>query len=963
MRKFISVLLALMLVLSLTTVAFSAYNVVDDDAPSLEEAMEDYDGGVQKVYFQMPDGTTGPEATQDVYVHVPEVLDPETGEVIEEAHDDLVISEGTKALSWFNDFNLAADGKHYAGIYWWDAPASPSNWPGYKMELEDEDNNIYSVVMPGDGELTTAIFNNGVDGGTDSSLPIYYEAAQTINNNMEGAEAYDYDTLWEDTYNAYDFDGCIYIIDPDQVSINSFSGKQTCGGNWYFYYGNGCYGNVRLDSEDFVSAEDNCVNPDHKHGVEDPTIPAPEPTAEPTTTPEPTAEPTTAPEPTAEPTTAPEPTAEPTTAPEPTAEPTTAPEPTAEPTTAPEPTAEPTEPAPAEYKVYAVGNGVGAWLNGISWNPGAEANLMTENTKDVWTFNGSFDDQVPATAEFKFAIDGTWDVNFGIAGDATVANGVEMDAVKGGENIKIPALTAESTVTAVLDLSNYDAEADTGAKVTVSWTGQAEPEVFEAGYYVTGTVAGWGLNKDFYMTDEGDGLYSYGPIALTTEDMIKVISPNKKGTAIGQWYPDGMDNNRVVPVDGEYMIYFRPAGDGTAEDGWEYIPYEGDGTGEETHGCTVGGYMFKLVGNWVEPTAEPTTAPEPTAEPTTAPEPTAEPTEPAPAEYKVYAVGNGVGAWLNGISWNPGAEANLMTENTKDVWTFNGSFDDQVPATAEFKFAIDGTWDVNFGIAGDATVANGVEMDAVKGGENIKIPALTAESTVTAVLDLSNYDAEADTGAKVTVSWTGQAEPEVFEAGYYVTGTVAGWGLNKDFYMTDEGDGLYSYGPIALTTEDMIKVISPNKKGTAIGQWYPDGMDNNRVVPVDGEYMIYFRPAGDGTAEDGWEYIPYEGDGTGEETHGCTVGGYMFKLVNASQPEPLYILGDADGDGNVTSMDATLIQRFDAEMTVPATFNQDAADVDGDGFVTIIDVTIIQRYLAEMTVKFPVGEPVYPEEA
>ena len=634
MRKFISVLLALMLVLSLTTVAFSAYNVVDDDAPSLEAAMEDYDGGVQKVYFQMPNGETGPEATQDVYVHIPEKLDPETGDVIEPAHDELVITEGSKALSWFNDFNLAADGKHYAGVYWWDAPASPSNWPGYKMELEDEANNIYSVVMPGDGELTTAIFSNGVDGGTDSSLPIYYEAAQTINNNMEGAEAYDYDTLWEDTYNAYDFDGCIYIIDPDQVSINSFSGKQTCGGNWYFYYGNGCYGNVRTDSDDFVSAEDNCVNPDHHHGVEDPTIPAP------------------------------------------------------------------------------------------------------------------------------------------------------------------------------------------------------------------------------------------------------------------------------------------------------------------------------------EPTAEPTSAPEPTAEPTTAPEPA---TEPAPAEYKVYAVGNGVGAWLNGISWDPGAEANLMTESTEDVWTFNGSFDENVPATAEFKFTIDGTWDFNFGIAGDATVANGVEMDAVKGGENIKIPALTAASTVTAVLDLSNYDAETETGAKVTVSWTGQAEPEVFEAGYYVTGTVANWGLNKDFYMTDEGDGLYSYGPIFLTADDMIKVISPNKKGTAIGQWYPDGMDNNRTVPGNGEYTIYFRPAGDGTAEDGWEYIPYEGDGTGEETHGCTVGGYMFKIVPAQ--EPLYILGDVDGDGEVTSLDATLIQRYDAGFNVPESFNLAAADVDGDGNVTIIDVTIIQRYLAEMTVKFPVGEPVYPEEA
>nr|WP_316621264.1 hypothetical protein [uncultured Ruminococcus sp.] len=141
MRKFISVILALMLVLSTTVVAFSAYNVVDADAPSLEDAITtDYEGGTAKVYFMMPNGKNGPVADDDVYVHVPEKLDPDTGEVVEEAHDDLVIEAGGKAPSWYNEFNEGADGNHYAGIYWWDAPASPAAWPGYKMEIDDVDN-------------------------------------------------------------------------------------------------------------------------------------------------------------------------------------------------------------------------------------------------------------------------------------------------------------------------------------------------------------------------------------------------------------------------------------------------------------------------------------------------------------------------------------------------------------------------------------------------------------------------------------------------------------------------------------------------------------------------------------------------------------------------------------------------------------------------------------------------------
>ena len=35
-----------------------------------------------------------------------------------------------------------------------------------------------------------------------------------------------------------------------------------------------------------------------------------------------------------------------------------------------------------------------------------------------------------------------------------------------------------------------------------------------------------------------------------------------------------------------------------------------------------------------------------------------------------------------------------------------------------------------------------------------------------------------------------------------------------------------------------------------------------------------------------------------------------------------------------------------------------AADVDGDGDVTILDVSWIQRYIAEIPVQYPIGESI-----
>ena len=74
-------------------------------------------------------------------------------------------------------------------------------------------------------------------------------------------------------------------------------------------------------------------------------------------------------------------------------------------------------------------------------------------------------------------------------------------------------------------------------------------------------------------------------------------------------------------------------------------------------------------------------------------------------------------------------------------------------------------------------------------------------------------------------------------------------------------------------------------------------------------------------------------------------------------PIASYICGDADGDGTVTILDATVIQRKLAELPV-SSFSGNAADVDGDG-LNILDATMIQRYLASLpTQAQDIGKPI-----
>lgn len=60
------------------------------------------------------------------------------------------------------------------------------------------------------------------------------------------------------------------------------------------------------------------------------------------------------------------------------------------------------------------------------------------------------------------------------------------------------------------------------------------------------------------------------------------------------------------------------------------------------------------------------------------------------------------------------------------------------------------------------------------------------------------------------------------------------------------------------------------------------------------------------------------------------------------------LMGDVDGDGDITIMDVTMIQRHIAQLITISEDELICADTDKDGNITIMDATIIQRFIAQL---------------
>ncbi len=70
--------------------------------------------------------------------------------------------------------------------------------------------------------------------------------------------------------------------------------------------------------------------------------------------------------------------------------------------------------------------------------------------------------------------------------------------------------------------------------------------------------------------------------------------------------------------------------------------------------------------------------------------------------------------------------------------------------------------------------------------------------------------------------------------------------------------------------------------------------------------------------------------------------------IPSSNNNPSGVLGDADGDGVLSVMDATQIQRYGAQLITSSDIRLDLSDFDKDGVVSVMDATTIQQKLASL---------------
>lgn len=293
------------------------------------------------------------------------------------------------------------------------------------------------------------------------------------------------------------------------------------------------------------------------------------------------------------------------------------------------------------------------------------------------------------------------------------------------------------------------------ALIATSFSAMAEDIYIVAGSEeLCGTI--WdGTDLNNKMTDNGDGTYSktFTNVAVKNGYQFKVV---KNST---EWYGDEADNNITFNV--------TTACDVTITFNTTTFKSTVTGTG-------VQAYVFNV--------------------------------------EKVVAVGNGVGAWLNGADWVVDADANKMTQVADKVYEI--SFDN-VPVGEEdymVKFATNGSWADNFG---GIFEASGKESDAMYNSGNITFN-LEKAGTVTLRLDLSKFDYATRTGAKFVVTLPGSEPAEL-----------------TYFMKHPWGGGEWTWKPMAKNTDKKFALVN-NNDGEVIeygwvvnGKWGDNGVSIN----------------------------------------------------------------------------------------------------------------------------------------
>ena len=153
----------------------------------------------------------------------------------------------------------------------------------------------------------------------------------------------------------------------------------------------------------------------------------------------------------------------------------------------------------------------------------------------------------------------------------------------------------------------------------------------------------------------------------------------------------------------------------------------------------------------------------------------------------------------------------------------------------------------------------------------------------------------------------------------------------------------YTMAPAAVTTYNLTTAVSPDGSGTINPAAGVHPYSENTVVNVSA------------TPASGYTFSHWDGACTGSGTCSVTMNGN--KTVTAYFIDSSAgILGDANGDGQVTSTDALIILSGDVGLNVTQFCPMNCGDVNGDGKVTSTDALIILSYDIDLDVPFPVGQ-------
>ena len=228
-----------------------------------------------------------------------------------------------------------------------------------------------------------------------------------------------------------------------------------------------------------------------------------------------------------------------------------------------------------DVDVYVVGNGSdGNWLNGVAWDPGAAGNKMTEQNG---VYSITFKDvDANSDLQFKFAINGSWNENFGCTSwDANELNKTLSNIEAGGANFKF-GLTEKADVTISFNLSELT--------YMISTKGMKVGDDAATGYTVSLKDGVKDADKWTVKVGEGQaqalpigGLKGDGKETVTLQytGRLKVKGVKATSEAAAPSVPDGAINGKFSVSDGK-QVYFSKGNLRYASSKWSFFDNQYD---------------------------------------------------------------------------------------------------------------------------------------------------------------------------------------------------------------------------------------------------------------------------------------------------------------------------------------------------------------------------------------------------